>query len=168
MYRKIIYISLNLIESMDIMVKICILLCISYVSFLVHYETKPFILKEMNDLEFYSTLSAALILFSGSLYITNANEIVNTFSFIMVIIINIYFGWIWIKSIIIANFQLIERFLPKTFRKIIIYFEKLTFKMQIAFSLYIVSLSERCLKRKIQVQMRKENRVNAKFFEQKK
>ena len=153
MYRKIIYISFNLFEDMDLMVKICLLMCISFASFLLHYKTKPFLFKEMNSLEFYSTLSASLILFSGSLYITNANEIVNTFSFILMIIFNIYFGCIWIKSIIIANFQLIERFLP--------------IKRKIAFSLYLVNLIEGYLKRKIKFKRRRESAIKTNFVDQK-
>ena len=123
MYRKIIYISINLFEDMNSLVKVSILILISFASLLLTSKIKPYIGKEMNDLEFYSNFSSSLILLSGALNIVKANDYINILVFITVVLVNIYFGLIWTRSIFNANFYLIKTYFPKI-SSIILRFKK--------------------------------------------
>lgn len=117
MYRKILFISINLFQEMELFSKTTILIFFSFCSFLITFYARPFLLKEMNLLEFYSNLSACLTLFSGAVYITNTNEFIKGLSFVNVIIVNTFFGYIWIistiKIIFHVHFQKLENHFPK-------------------------------------------------------
>lgn len=105
MYRKILFISINILQGLAIFGKTLILICFSFLSFLITYKTKPFLKKEMNMMEHYSNLSAFLTLVSGAFYVLEINDVIKALSFANVIIVNTCFGCIWFKSISTIAFE---------------------------------------------------------------
>lgn len=79
--------------------KTLILICFSFLSFLITYKARPFLKKKMNMLEYYSNLSAFLTLVSGAFYVLETNDVIKALSFANVIVVNTCFGYIWFKSI---------------------------------------------------------------------
>ena len=117
MYRKIIFISVNLFQEMSLIEKTSILMFFSFSSFLLTFHEKPFLLKKINIIELYSNLSASLTLLLGAIYISNKNEIINAMSFFFVVLVNICFGYLWlttiIKIMIISHLPKIKKCFPK-------------------------------------------------------
>ena len=100
--------------------KILILICFSFLSFLITFNARPFLKKEMNMLEHYSNLSAFLTLLSGAFYILEINDIIKVLSFANVIIVNFCFGYIWFTSISHIVFEKYISKIEKNYPKIAI------------------------------------------------
>ncbi len=117
MYRKIIFISIKLLQDMDIFSKTMILIFFSFFSFLITFYARPFLLRKMNLLEFYSNLSASLTLFLGAIFISDTNEVIKAISFVNVIVINTFFAYIWVGSMIEilfhTHFHRLETYFPR-------------------------------------------------------
>ena len=117
MYRKIIFISLNLFQDLSLIGKTMILIFFSFSSFLLTFHERPFLLRKMNILELYSNLSASLTLVLGTIYISNENEFLNVLCFFFVALVNICFGYLWlttiIKILIMTHEQKIKKYYPK-------------------------------------------------------
>lgn len=79
---------------------------------------KPFVNKEHNNLEYFSSLSAVALLFAAYLYILEANIIVKAICFIMIHLTNILFSMPWIfgvlKIMIMKYYQGLAKIFPKT------------------------------------------------------
>ena len=147
MYRKIIFISVNLFESISIFSKATLMLSFSFLSFLITFYTRPFILRKMNILELYSNLSSALTIFSGALYIMDVGEWLKAFCFMNVIIINGIFAYVWLSSmmniVFDAHFETCAKYLPNLSMKFFALRETFS-RIQFTFNLffYFKSLKE--------------------------
>lgn len=113
MYRKIMFISINLFTDMSIFSKAVILLFFSFLSLMVTFNSKPFLLREMNYLEFYSNISASLTIFSGALFITDINDYLKALCFSVIIFVNGVFALIWLTSMISLVFHVHHRNLER-------------------------------------------------------
>ena len=84
---------------------------------------QPFILREFNTLEFYSTLSALITIYSGSLYVSDINDYLKALCFIVIVLVNAAFSlrWLWSMFEIIFNvhFNFFEKYFPKFTQKYI-------------------------------------------------
>lgn len=118
MYRKIIFISINLFDDIPLFTKATIILFFSTVSVLLVYTYQPFILKKMNILEFYSNLSALLIIYSGILFLEDIGSWIKAFLFATIILVNIFFSFYWLESmlniILDVHFKFFIRVCPNT------------------------------------------------------
>ena len=104
MYRKIIFIAINLL-SISPFTKVTILLFIAGYSFLTSYFCEPFTYKELNKIENYSLLSAMATLFAGGLYICDIADFLKAISFAFIIMVNIAFSLSWFWSVLNAVFS---------------------------------------------------------------
>jgi hypothetical protein len=125
MYRKIIFISINLFTDMPMISKAVILLFFSFLSLVITFNSKPFLLKEMNYLEFYSNISASFTIFSGSLYITDINDYIKACCFAAIVLVNFMFAIIWLISLISITFQTHYKKFEKYFPSLAIKFNAL-------------------------------------------
>lgn len=112
MYRKIIILSLNLL-SVSLLSKTIFLIIVSAVFTLLTFFARPFLLKQMNFLEFYSNLSALITIYSGALYISDVSDSFKAITFICILIVNILFGVLWIKSFLQIVFHIHFNFFLK-------------------------------------------------------
>ena len=78
---------------------------------------QPFILREFNTLEFYSTLSALITIFSGSLYVSDVNDYLKALCFFVIVLVNAAFSLRWILSMFEIIFNLHFNFFKKYFPK---------------------------------------------------
>lgn len=122
MYRKIIFISINLFQEMDLIGKTTILIFFSFISLLITFHERPFLLRRMNILEFYSNLSASLTLFLATIYISNKNEFLNGMCFILVALVNLNFGYQWLSAVINIVVLTHGPYLQKHFPNLIAYY----------------------------------------------
>lgn len=140
MYRKILFISVNLFENITIFTKATIMLSFSFLSFIITYYTRPFILRKMNILELYSNLSSALTIFSGALYILDVGDWLKAFCFVNVIIINGVFSYVWLSSmmniVFHAHFETCEKYFPKMALKIFAFRETFS-RIKFSFNLFL-------------------------------
>ena len=104
MYRKIIFISINLL-TLTSFAKVTILLMIAGLAFVLTYFAQPFNYRELNKIEEYSLLSAMATLFSGALYVCDVNDILKAISFSAIILVNIAFIITWFFSLTNVVFQ---------------------------------------------------------------
>lgn len=61
---------------------------------------QPFLKGYMNKLEFYSNFCALIIIVTSAFYIENKSEIMKSIFFVFIILINLYFLFKWIVSIL--------------------------------------------------------------------
>lgn len=97
MYRKILVLSINLL-SVSLLTKTVLLIVLSAIFTLLTFFARPFLLKSMNFLEFYSNLSALITIYSGALYISDVNDTFKAVTFVCIVIVNLLFGILWITS----------------------------------------------------------------------
>lgn len=147
MYRKILFISVNLLENLSIFNKATLMLSFSFVSFLITYYSRPFLLKKMNVLELYSNLSSALTIYAGALYIMDVGDWLKAICFATVVLLNCIFSYFWISSMISiifhAHFETREKFFPKITLKIFALIEALSrLKFSLNLCFYCSSLKE--------------------------
>lgn len=99
------------------------MLSFSFVSFLITYYAKPFLIKNMNVLELYSNLSSALTIYAGALYIMDVGEWLKAICFATVLLINFVFGYFWFSSMIniifLAHFETLKKLFPKNALKML-------------------------------------------------
>lgn len=130
MYRKIIFIVF-LIVQLHLMIKIVILLALSFLSLMMILIHKPFVLKELNILELKSNFAALTILFVGYLYLCGISDNFKAFCFAAIVLINTWFFWNFLFDIIFLLFQIYyEKFkklsprLTNVFAKVLIEMEE--------------------------------------------
>ena len=104
MYRKIIFIAINLL-SISSFVKVTVLLIIAAFAFITSFFCEPFNYKELNKIENYSLLSAMATLFAGALYVSDINDTLKALSFVFIIMVNVIFSLNWFFSIINVVFH---------------------------------------------------------------
>lgn len=77
---------------------------------------RPFILDEFNELELYSTLSALITIYSGSLYVSeDISEFVKIIAFTTIVLVNSAFITRWIWSMFEIIFRIYNNFFQKFF-----------------------------------------------------
>lgn len=129
MYRKILFIGVNFINSIEVFSKASLLLFFSYISGLLTIHFQPFITSNLNSLELFSNLSVTMTLYGGSIYIQQdlTNEFVKVILFFGILFINIFFGLLWTFSTFQIFFHkhvgFFRKYFPKL-TKIIIFLEK--------------------------------------------
>jgi len=104
MYRKIIFIAINLL-SINSFTKVTILLLFAAFSFVLSIFCQPFNFKELNKIEEYSLSSAIITLFSGALYICDVSDDLKALTFAIIILVNIAFCISWLVSLLNVVFQ---------------------------------------------------------------
>ena len=116
MYRKIIFITINILP-INSFTKVTLLIFIASIAFLLTFFLRPFLFNELNKIEFYSLLSAIIILFSGALYICDISDELKAFSFATIILVNMVFCLSWLYSLFRIVFQANTGKLQKIFPK---------------------------------------------------
>ena len=115
MYRKIIFIAIDLL-SISSFTKVSILLFFASYAFIVSYFCEPFSYKELNKIENYSLLSAIATLFAGALYICDINDSLKAMSFVSIILVNIAFSlsWFWsiLNAVLNSNLSRFKHYFP--------------------------------------------------------
>ena len=119
------------IFQIDIFSKSVILICITFFSFFLVIMCRPFIWRELNALEFYSTMAAFITLFSGSLYISDISDDLKAFIFIFIILTNTFFGlnFLYYLFCLALNlyFENLEKLCPNKFYHILSFVENISF-----------------------------------------
>lgn len=105
MYRKIIFIIFLTIQ-IDMTVKATVLLSLSFLSLALILSFKPFVLQNLNILEFKSNFAAMIALFVGNLYICNVSDLLKAICFAMIILINTWFFLSFLFDIVYLFFQI--------------------------------------------------------------
>lgn len=122
MYRKIIFLSLNLFENMGVFNKLYLYLLLTCFNSLFTFVSRPFVLRESNIIEYYSNVSLTLIIFSDLVYILTINEVIKTFFLIMTISINIIFQMNWmfraVEVLCYAHVNTLRRYFPYFLKRI--------------------------------------------------
>ena len=104
MYRKIIFIGINLFPINNF-AKVTLLLLIALIASLMMFFLRPFIFNELNKIECYSLLSAIITLFSGALYRCDVSDELKAISFTTIILVNTLFCVRWLMSLLGIVFQ---------------------------------------------------------------
>lgn len=104
MYRKIIFIVINLL-NINSLTKVTLLLFISTLVFLITYFTRPFVFAPLNQIELYSLMSAIITLFAGALYISDVNDYLKAISFMVILLVNFAFVLTWLFSLLNIVFE---------------------------------------------------------------
>lgn len=113
MYRKILFISLNMMKDLALNTKAIILLFFCLISLLITFFSTPFLTRELNNLEVFSNLSALIIIFSGCLYLNGDSEFLRTSSYLIIFFVNIAFTLLWASSILKLLLDTYEKILVK-------------------------------------------------------
>lgn len=116
MYRKIIFIIFLTIQ-IDMTIKATVLLSLSFLSLVLILSFKPFVLQNLNILEFKSNFAALIALFVGNLYISEISDLFKAICFVMIILINTWFFLSFLFDIIFlffhVNYEKFNKFSPK-------------------------------------------------------
>ena len=112
MYRKILVLSINLLPISLLSKTVCLII-LSAIFTVMTFFARPFLLKQMNFLEFYSNLSALITIYSGALYISDISDAFKAITFICILIVNILFGILWITSFLQIIFHVHINFFLK-------------------------------------------------------
>ena len=95
MYRKILFISINVIKDLPLNTKAILLLFLCLMSMLITLSANPFLTRDLNNLEIFSNLSALLIIYSGCLFLIGNSDFLKLFSYLTIFFVNIAFTLIW-------------------------------------------------------------------------
>ena len=90
MFRKTIFITVSIFK-MGLFAKAVILISFSFVSFFLVMVCRPFILHELNTLEFQANISAIITLYSGTLYMNDISKEFKAILFFLIVMTNITF-----------------------------------------------------------------------------
>ncbi len=91
MYRKIIFIAIDLF-SFGSLKKATILLFISGTNFGLVFYFHPFVFRELNVIECYSSFCVITAIFFGAMYLCNeVGDNIKLISFVIIVLINIFF-----------------------------------------------------------------------------
>ena len=124
MYRKILFISINFLNGMPIFTKAAILLFFSAISVLLTLFYKPFVFKEINNLELFSNLAVSVTVFSGALYVQEViNDNFRAFLFFGILFVNIWFSifWVWscFELFLDNHFNMLFKHFPRFTKKVV-------------------------------------------------
>lgn len=115
MFRKIIFITVSIFK-MGLFAKAVILISLSFVSFFLIMVCRPFILHELNTLEFQANISAIITLYSGTLYMNDISKEFKAILFFLIIMTNIIFFINFFMNtlylFITMHFERIHKFCP--------------------------------------------------------
>ena len=91
MYRKIMFIAIDLF-SINSLLKATILLFISGINFGLVFYFHPFVFRELNVIECYSSFCVITAIFFGSIYLCNdVGDKIKSMSFVIIVFINVCF-----------------------------------------------------------------------------
>ncbi len=116
MYRKIIFISVTVMQDADINTRATLLLFFAAFFYISTKIFQPFVLKELNLLEGFSNFAALVSLFFGCLFVLNIEEPLKFLSYFVILIVNVIFLVRWSFSVfrlfLAAHRQSIEKYFP--------------------------------------------------------
>ena len=122
MYRKIIIIAIITMFEISFMAKATVILLLSGLSSFYSLKFRPFIISSLNDLENRSNLCSLITIYAGLFYITIENDFAKFLIFLVIILFNINFFYIWLKSLLIIVFssqlEKFYRLFPNFFTKL--------------------------------------------------
>ena len=103
---------------MQVFTKAALILFLSAISTILTLFYKPFVFKELNDIEIYSNLSIMITIFSGALYVQDIiNDNLKAFLFFGILFVNLTFGIYWVIScfglFFYNHFSVFYKFFPK-------------------------------------------------------
>jgi hypothetical protein len=124
MYRKILFISINFLNDIEILTKAVLLLFFSAISVLLTLFYKPFVFQEINNLELYSNIAVCATVFSGALYVQNIiNDNFRAFIFFGILFVNIWFSifWVWscFELFLDNHFNMLFKHFPRFTKKVV-------------------------------------------------
>ena len=124
MYRKILFISINFLNDIEILTKAVLLLFFSAISVLLTLFYKPFVFKEINNLELFSNLAVSVTVFSGALYVQEViNDNFRAFLFFGILFVNIWFSifWVWscFELFLLRHFNMLFKHFPRFTKKVV-------------------------------------------------
>ena len=85
--------------------KVTLLLSFAALAFIITKFCKPFMVKELNQIEEYSLLSAMITLFSGAFYVCDVKDYLKAINFVAILLVNFAFCFSWLLSLINIAFQ---------------------------------------------------------------
>ena len=127
MFRKITFITISIFQ-IDIFSKSILLISLSLVSSYLIIVCRPFILKELNLLEFHSNIAALATIFCGSLYLNDISDEFKAFLFFLIIFTNglfaVNFVSLLLSLILMIYFDKFSEMCPKFFQRFIDFLNK--------------------------------------------
>lgn len=98
LYRKVLVIFFSVFMSSAVTAQALTALILLLLSFLMQYSLRPYISKELNNIELKSILTATITIYCGLYYLTQQIEqVTKYFLFVLLISFNLYFilSWLW-------------------------------------------------------------------------
>ena len=95
MYRKICLLLFLNFQTLNLFMKLTIMLCIMFLMMLMIVYHHPFIQLEHNYLEYYSSISSLFLIFATFLYVSEISDSVKAFCFLFISITNFLFVLSW-------------------------------------------------------------------------
>lgn len=95
MYKKIVFISLNLLSNWNMYGKGMVLIGLSFIYTLKIASSKPFILKDLNSIEYLSNISSTATILFGLVYLDNTENNLSVLWFLIVLFLSLNFIFQW-------------------------------------------------------------------------
>lgn len=116
MYRKIIFITVTVMQDADINTRATLLLFFAAFFYISTKMYNPFVLRELNVLEGFSNVAALTNLFFGCLYVLSIDEPFKFLFYCFILMINIYFMLRWFfavfRLVLNTHREFIDKYLP--------------------------------------------------------
>ena len=142
MYRKILFISINVIKDLPLNSKAILLLFLCLMSMLITLSARPFLTEDLNNLEVFSNLAALLIIYSGCLYLIGNSDFLKIFSYLTIFFVNIAFTVLWAISIIKLVLETYEKILIKRSPRLFLFLQQLFHRFKKKLSTQFVNNKE--------------------------
>ena len=122
MIRKTLFITVSIFQ-IDLYSKAVILISITFISLFMIITCRPFILNELNILEFRSNVSAIITLYSGTLYMNTLSKEFKGILLSLIVLTNIIFFLNFLLDIfslfLVNNFEKIHKSCPSLISAIV-------------------------------------------------
>ena len=119
MYRKICLLLFFNFQSLNISMKLTLIMFIMYMMLLLIIQCQPFILADHNNLEYYSSFSSFFLIFAAYLYILEISEVVKAICFIFINVINFFFILPWnvgmLRILLLKYSEIFLKYIPNMF-----------------------------------------------------
>lgn len=121
MYRKIIIMLFFNFQSINISLKMSLIILVMFLGMVLYANFNPFVNKNYNTLEYFSSIAAFALVFAAYLYVLEVNVNVKAMCFVVISFTNILFFIPWIFSILRIIIFKYESFFIRRLPKIAIF-----------------------------------------------
>jgi len=117
MYRKVCLLLFLNFQTLNLFMKLTIIMGMMFIMMLMIAEYQPFIMIEHNYLEYFSSISSFFLIFAAYLYLSEVNNFIKAICFVVINITNFLFFVSWsigtLKILIFKYRQLFLKHMPR-------------------------------------------------------